>query len=51
MDLKRYLSSLKAIGYGGGVALGLYEQDYETVTPAAVSYLNHLMQETTRFEE
>ncbi len=43
MDLRRYLAALTAIGYDGGLALDLYEQDYEAVAPAAIAYLKGLL--------
>ena len=43
MDLNLYLSSLKAIGFDGGLALDLYEQDYEAVAPAAIAYLKQIL--------
>jgi sugar phosphate isomerase/epimerase len=43
MDLKVYLSALKAVGFEGGLALDLYEQDYEAAAPAAIGYLKQIM--------
>lgn len=42
MDLKRYLSALKAVGFEGGLALDLYEQNYEAVASDAIAYLKQL---------
>ena len=43
MDLKRFLNALKEIGFEGGLALDLYEQDYEAVAPAAIAYLKKFL--------
>ena len=39
MDLNAYLAALHSIGFNGGVALDLYEQDYEVVAPDAIAFL------------
>jgi sugar phosphate isomerase/epimerase len=39
MDLPRYFEVLKKIGFRGGLALDLYDVDYEAVSPQAIAYL------------
>lgn len=43
MDLPAYLHALAATGFSGGLALDLYQDDYEDVAPAAIRYLRTCM--------
>lgn len=45
MDLPAYLRALKSVGFDGGLALDLYKQDYEAVSPGAVAFLHKLIAE------
>lgn len=43
MDLRAYLHALAATGFSGGLALDLYQHDYEAVAPHAIRYLRGCM--------
>ncbi len=45
MDLAIYLNELSKIGFDGGMALDLYNYDYEQVAPAAVDFLKNMISE------
>jgi sugar phosphate isomerase/epimerase len=43
IDLAAYLGALRDIDFTGGLALDLYQYDYEAVVPASVDYLRGLL--------
>ncbi len=43
MDLQAFLQELHAVGFAGGMALDLYKYDYESVSGAAIAYLQDLI--------
>lgn len=46
MGLGAYLKALDAAGFTGALALDLYKYDYESVSPAALSYLRSFLAES-----
>ncbi|MGI6367694.1 MAG: sugar phosphate isomerase/epimerase family protein [Anaerolineae bacterium] len=43
MDLGLYIQALERVGFAGGLALDLYNEDYEEVAPQQIGYLRSLM--------
>lgn len=43
MDLRSFLLALRAVGFSGGMALDLYQYDYEAVAGDAIRYLRGLI--------
>ena len=43
MDLAAYLGALADVGFQGGLALDLYEHDYQAVAPGCIAYLRGLL--------
>ena len=46
MDMGQYIKAVAEIGFTGGIALDLYNEDYEQVSPAAIAYLKGLIEQT-----
>jgi sugar phosphate isomerase/epimerase len=44
MDLSAYFGALRAIGFDGPLALDLYKEDYEEISPQSLQYLRGLNQ-------
>ena len=47
MDLSLYLAALVEVGFEGGLALDLYQHDYEAVARDSISYIRGLLEKVT----
>jgi sugar phosphate isomerase/epimerase len=47
MDLSLYLAALVEVGFEGGLALDLYNHDYEAVAMDSISYIRNMLEKVT----